>query len=65
MTVNMFDTVFNRVTWDCHADGGSLASSLDDYRATLCPMFDLAYTALLEDFEQRGLLRKHPSRCDG
>jgi hypothetical protein len=56
VTVNMFDTVFNEITWDCHADGGSLASSLDDYQQVLCPMFDRAYTALLEDLEQRGML---------
>ncbi len=56
VTVNMFDSVFNEITWDCHADGGALASSLDDYKDTLCPMFDLAYSALLEDLKQRGLL---------
>jgi hypothetical protein len=56
VTVNMFDTVFDRVTWDCHADGGSLASDLDDYKETLCPMFDRAYSALLDDLAQRGLL---------
>ena len=56
VTVNMFDTVFNEITWDCHADGGSLAVTLHDYRTTLCPMFDRAYTALLEDLRQRGLL---------
>jgi uncharacterized protein (DUF1501 family) len=56
VTVNMFDTVFNEITWDCHADGGALAVRLDDYRETLCPMFDRAYTALLEDLSQRGLL---------
>jgi hypothetical protein len=56
VTVNMFDTVFNEITWDCHADGGCLATRLDDYRDTLCPMFDHAYTALLEDLKQRGLL---------
>jgi hypothetical protein len=55
-TVNMFDTVFNQITWDCHADGASLAVTLDDYKETLCPMFDRAYTALLEDLEQRGML---------
>jgi Protein of unknown function (DUF1501) len=53
---NMFDTVFNEITWDCHADGGSLAVGLDEYARTLCPMFDRAYTALLEDLRQRGLL---------
>ncbi len=56
VTVTMFDSVFNQPTWDCHADGGSLATNLDDYKNTLCPMFDRAYTALLEDLHQRGLL---------
>src|SRR5207249_3485597 len=56
VTVNMFDTVFNEITWDCHADGGSLATSLADYKETLCPMFDRAYTSLLADLAQRGLL---------
>lgn len=56
VTVNMFDTVFNEITWDCHADGGSLAVRLDDYKETLCPMFDMAYTGLLEDLKQRGML---------
>jgi uncharacterized protein (DUF1501 family) len=55
-TVNMFDTVFNNVTWDCHADAGALATGLEDYKQTLCPMFDRAYSALLEDLHQRGLL---------
>jgi hypothetical protein len=56
VTVNMFDTVFDNVTWDCHAAGGSLDCCLEDYRDTLCPMFDMAYSALLDDLDQRGLL---------
>ncbi|HMF15232.1 MAG TPA: DUF1501 domain-containing protein [Gemmataceae bacterium] len=56
VTVNMFDSVFDTITWDCHADGGSLPATLDDYRDTLCPMFDRAYTALLGDLEQRNML---------
>jgi uncharacterized protein (DUF1501 family) len=56
VTVNMFDTVFNKATWDCHADGSSLATTLTDYRRTLCPMFDAAYSTLLEDLGQRGML---------
>lgn len=55
-TVNMFDTVFDSITWDCHADGGALPTTLDDYRNILCPMFDRAYSALLDDLEGRGLL---------
>jgi hypothetical protein len=56
VTVNMFDTVFNQVTWDCHANGGDLPTTLDDYGRTLCPMFDAAYSALLDDLMGRGLL---------
>jgi uncharacterized protein (DUF1501 family) len=52
----MFDTVFGQITWDCHANGGDLNSTLDDYRDTLCPMLDQAYTALLDDLEALGLL---------
>jgi uncharacterized protein (DUF1501 family) len=56
VTVNMFDTVFNEICWDCHADGGSLNTNLTDYKESLCPMFDVAYTALLDDLKQRGML---------
>jgi hypothetical protein len=56
VTVNMFDTVFNRITWDCHANGSDLPTTLADYRDVLCPMFDMAYTALLDDLEGLGLL---------
>ena len=34
VTVNMFETVFNRVTWDCH--GSRPFSTLDDYASTSC-----------------------------
>lgn len=57
VTVNMFDTVFNEITWDCHADGGSLASDFDDYKNVLCPMLDQALSALLDDLDSRGLLQ--------
>jgi uncharacterized protein (DUF1501 family) len=55
VTVNMFQTVYDEITWDCHAAGGSLRSSLSDYRE-IGAAFDTAYTALLEDLGQRGLL---------
>jgi uncharacterized protein (DUF1501 family) len=56
VTVNMFDTVFHQITWDCHANGDDLSTTLEDYKHTLCPMFDRAYTALLDDLELFGLL---------
>jgi uncharacterized protein (DUF1501 family) len=56
VTVNHFDTVFNLTCWDMHADGGGLNNTYLDYERHLCPQFDLAFTALIEDLEQRGLL---------
>lgn len=55
VTVNMFQTVYDTITWDCHAAGGSLRSELSHY-AGVGTMFDLAYSALIEDLHQRGLL---------
>ena len=56
VTVNHFDTVFNLTCWDMHADGGGLNNTYLDYERHLCPQFDLAFTALIEDLSQRGLL---------
>jgi hypothetical protein len=54
VTVNMFATVFNRVTWDCH--GAAPFSTLDDYARELLPSFDRAFAALLDDLERSGRL---------
>ena len=54
VTVNMFDTVFDRTTWDAH--GSKPFSALSDYRHTVGPAFDNAYSSLLEDLSARGLL---------
>jgi Protein of unknown function (DUF1501) len=54
VTVNMFDTVFNKVTWDCH--GAAPFSTLDDYSRSLLPALDLAVSALLDDLAAHGLL---------
>jgi hypothetical protein len=54
VTVNMFETVFNRVTWDCH--GSAPFSTIDDYARELLPIFDRAFAALIDDLEQRGRL---------
>jgi uncharacterized protein (DUF1501 family) len=54
VTVNMFETVFNRVTWDCH--GSSPFSTMDDYARELLPTFDQAFASLIDDLDQRGRL---------
>jgi hypothetical protein len=51
VTVNMYETVFNRVSWDCHG-----AAPLDDYAREILPTFDQAFTALIDDLEDRGRL---------
>lgn len=56
VTVNHFDTVFNVTCWDMHANGSNLNNTYKDYERHLCPQFDQAFTALMEDLEQRGLL---------
>jgi hypothetical protein len=54
VTVNMFETVFNEITWDIH--GSAPFSPIQAYRDLLGPMFDNAYASLLEDLTSRGLL---------
>jgi hypothetical protein len=56
VVVNMFRTVYESLSWDCHADGGLLPTDLADYRDTICPAFDMAYANLLDDLDDRGLL---------
>jgi hypothetical protein len=56
VVVNMFDTVFRKVTWDVHANGGDLSTTLADCQKQVAPMFDQAYSALLDDLYERGLL---------
>jgi hypothetical protein len=54
VTVNMYATVFNQATWDCHGSGPF--STLDDYAREVLPKFDRAFSALLDDLADRGRL---------
>jgi hypothetical protein len=54
VTVNMFETVFDEITWDIH--GSKPFSPISCYRDLVGPMFDMAYSSLLEDLQERGLL---------
>ncbi len=55
-TVNHFQTVFDGPSWDMHANGAALPTTLADYRDLVASQFDQAYSALLDDLEARGLL---------
>ncbi len=54
VTVNMFDTVFNGLSWDCH--GSAPFSTLDDYARALLPDFDRAFSTLIDDLDRQGRL---------
>jgi hypothetical protein len=54
VTVNMFETVFDEITWDIH--GSKPFSPISCYKDLVGPMFDMAYSSLLSDLDSRGLL---------
>lgn len=56
VTVNLFDSLHQRTTWDCHGDAHCGPATLQDYQDRLCPEFDRALSGLLDDLTQRGLL---------
>jgi hypothetical protein len=58
VTVNMFDSLPGRITWDCHASASWAPGTIADYRNSLCPDFDRVLSTLLDDLEQRGLLKE-------
>jgi hypothetical protein len=53
VTVNMFETVFDEVTWDIH--GSRPFTDIAQMSREVVPNFDRACSALLEDLTQRGL----------
>jgi hypothetical protein len=53
VTINMFETVFNEITWDIH--GSAPFTPIDAYRTLCGPWFDNGYTSLIEELEERGL----------
>ncbi len=56
VTVNMFETVFDEITWDIH--GSKPFSPISCYRDLVGPMFDNAFSSLLEDLQNRRILDK-------
>jgi uncharacterized protein (DUF1501 family) len=54
VTVNMFETVFDEITWDIH--GSRPFTDIVEMAKLVAPNFDQAYSALLEDLQSRGLL---------
>jgi hypothetical protein len=55
VTVNMFETVFDEITWDIH--GSRPFTDITEMSRLVAPNFDQAYSTLLEDLRDRGLLQ--------
>ena len=53
VTVNMFETVFDEITWDIH--GSRPFTDISEMAKQVVPNFDRAYSALLTDLKERGL----------
>jgi uncharacterized protein (DUF1501 family) len=54
VTVNTFLTVFNELSWDIH--GSKPFITVNQMKDEVAPMYDQAYSALIEDLHQRGML---------
>lgn len=54
VTVNMFETVFDEVTWDIH--GSRPFTDIAQMSREVIPNFDRAFSTLLDDLHDRGLL---------
>jgi Protein of unknown function (DUF1501) len=56
VTINTFITVFDEITWDIH--GSKPFTSIQGLKEIVAPMYDQAYSALIEDLHDRRLLDK-------
>lgn len=54
VTINTFLTVFNEITWDIH--GSKPFTTIEGMKNIVAPMYDQAYSALISDLHERGLL---------
>lgn len=61
VTINTFLTVFDEITWDIH--GSKPFTSIEGMKNVVCPMYDQAYSALLEDLSKQGMLDETLVAC--
>jgi hypothetical protein len=55
VTINMFETVFDEVTWDIH--GSRPFTDIAQMAREVAPNFDRGFSTLMEDLGERGLLQ--------
>ena len=56
VTINMHQTVFSEITWDIH--GSKPFTDISEMGRLVAPNFDQAYSTLLQDLHERGLLER-------
>jgi hypothetical protein len=56
VTINTFLTVFDEITWDIH--GTNPFTSIEGMKNIVAPMYDQAYSVLLEELSERGMLEE-------
>ncbi len=61
VTINTFLTVFDEITWDIH--GSKPFTSIEGMRDIVAPMYDQAYSALIQDLHDRGMLDSTMVAC--
>lgn len=61
VTINTFLTVFDEITWDIH--GSKPFTSIEGMKNIVAPMYDQAYSALIEDLDRRGMLGSTMVAC--
>lgn len=61
VTINTMLTVFDEITWDIH--GSKPFTSITGMKEIVAPMYDQAYSALIEDLVERGMLDKTMVTC--
>lgn len=61
VTINTFLTVFDEITWDIH--GSKPFTSIEGMKNIVAPMYDQAYSALISDLVDRGMLDSTMVSC--
>ena len=61
VTINTFLTVFDEITWDIH--GSKPFTSIEGMKNIVAPMYDQAYSALISDLVNRGMLDSTMVTC--
>jgi uncharacterized protein (DUF1501 family) len=54
VTLNPFESATGPATWDVH--GARPFATMDDFKCVVAPMYDQAFSALVEDLSARGML---------